>query len=62
MAAQIQPFEADSAKQPAADINRFIRKYETAHITIQFLTTTVSDPRNADKTKVKYEAFVTSPG
>lgn len=61
MSAQIKEFTAESAKDLASEVNRFIKKFDTSHVHIQVVTTVVPDQFGQRGSKTLYEAFVTYP-
>lgn len=61
MASKMDYIQSDNGKFLTDQVNRIIRNYETSQVTVQVITTVVSDPRSPGASKLIYEAYVTHP-
>lgn len=60
--AKMEYLQSDNGKNLADQVNRLIRPYETAQVSVKVVSTVVSDPRTHGGTKLIYEAYVIHPG
>lgn len=61
MTAKMDHVQSDNGHNLAEQVSRIIRNYETGQVSVQVVTTMMSDPRTHGGTKFLYEAYIIHP-